>query len=218
MKPFLKQIAELFYAKQGSAMSDTCFVFPSRRAGKFFVEYLKEISSEDMLAPVCLTISEFFDTLSPDYEKEEKIGLLFHLYKSYKEVTGSDESFNSFISLGEIILKDFNDIDNYMVEAKYLFSTIEELKRYEKENFLTKEQLECIENFLKLFDKDMSSYKEKTYKLWVEMLNLYNNFRERLLKENLCYDGMLHRMVAEKDYEIPENLLPKQVVLLDLMP
>ena len=72
MTPFLKQIAEIYYKEQGSKISDTCFVFPSRRAGKFFIEHLKNISNETILAPECLTISEFFDTLAPEYEKEEK--------------------------------------------------------------------------------------------------------------------------------------------------
>ena len=72
MTPFLKQIAEIYYKEQGSNISDTCFVFPSRRAGKFFIEHLKNISKENILAPECLTISEFFDTLSPKFEKEEK--------------------------------------------------------------------------------------------------------------------------------------------------
>ena len=212
MTPFLKQIAEIYYKQQGANISDTCFVFPSRRAGKFFVEHLKNISNDTLLSPECLTISEFFDSLCPEYEKEEKIGLLFHLYDSYKTVTGSTESFNEFIGIGEIILKDFNDLDNYLVNAKYIFSDIEELKRYEKENILTEEQVKCIQKFLGLFTEDCSEYKQKTYKLWCKMLEIYENFKNKLLSERICYDGMLHRMVVEN--EIPDHLLPNQVVFI----
>lgn len=212
MTPFLRQIAELFYKEQGTSISDTCFVFPSRRAGKFFIKHLKDIANETLLAPECLTISEFFDSLSPDFEKEEKIGLLFHLYDSYKTITGYTESFNEFIGIGEIILKDFNDIDNYLVNAKYIFSNIEELKRYEKENLLTEEQIKCIEKFLGLFTEDCSEYKQKTYKLWNMMLEIYNHFKEKLSSEKICYDGMQHRMVVENP--IAENLLPNQVVFI----
>ena len=212
MTPFLKQIAEIYYKEQGSKISDTCFVFPSRRAGKFFIEHLKNISNETLLAPECLTISEFFDTLAPEYEKEEKVGLLFHLFDSYKTVTGSDENFNQFIGIGEIILKDFNDLDNYLVNAKYIFSDIEELKRYERENILTEEQVQCIQKFLGLFAGDSSEYKQKTYKLWCKMLEIYEHFKNKLLSEKICYDGMLHRMVVEN--EIPTHLLPEQVVFI----
>ncbi len=212
MIPFLRQIAEIYYKEQGANISDTCFVFPSRRAGKFFIEHLKNISNETLLAPECLTISEFFDTLAPEYEKEEKVGLLFHLFDSYKTVTGFAESFNEFIGIGEIILKDFNDLDNYLVNAKYIFSDIEELKRYEQENILTEEQVECIQKFLGLFAGDCSEYKQKTYQLWCKMLEIYEHFKNKLLSEKICYDGMLHRMVVEN--EIPEHLLPTQVVFV----
>ncbi len=212
MTPFLKQIAEIFYKEQGSSISDTCFVFPSRRAGKFFLEHLKNISNEVLLSPQCFTISEFFDSLSPEFEKEEKIGLLFHLYDSYKIITGSTESFNEFIGIGKIILKDFNDIDNYLVNAKYIFSNIEELKRYEKENLLTEEQVKCIQKFLNLFTEDCTEYKQKTYELWSKMLEIYENFKNKLLSEKICYEGMLHRMVVEN--EVPEHLLPSHVVFV----
>ena len=212
MIPFLKQIAEIYYKEQGSNISDTCFVFPSRRAGKFFIEHLKNISKENILAPECLTISEFFDTLSPKFEKEEKIGLLFHLYDSYKKVTGYEESFNEFIGLGEIILKDFNDIDNYLVDAKYMFLNIEELERYSLGTSLTEEQKQCLATFLKLCTDNPSKYKEKTYSLWCKMLEIYNNFREKLFSEGIGYEGMIHRHVVEN--EIPNHLLPQKVVFV----
>lgn len=212
MTPFLKQIAEIYYKEQGSNISDTCFVFPSRRAGKFFIEHLKNISKENILAPECLTISEFFDTLSPGFEKEEKIGLLFHLYDSYKKVTGYEESFNEFIGLGEIILKDFNDIDNYLVDAKYMFLNIEELERYSLGTSLTEEQKQCLATFLKLCTDNPSKYKEKTYSLWCKMLEIYNHFREKLFSEGIGYEGMIHRNVVEN--EIPNHLLPQKVVFV----
>ena len=212
MTPFLKQIAEIYYKEQGSNISDTCFVFPSRRAGKFFIEHLKNISKENILAPECLTISEFFDTLSPKFEKEEKIGLLFHLYDSYKKVTGYEESFNEFIGLGEIILKDFNDIDNYLVDAKYMFLNIEELERYSLGTSLTEEQKQCLATFLKLCTDNPSKYKEKTYALWCKMLEIYNHFREKLFSEGIGYEGMIHRHVVEN--EIPNHLLPQKVVFV----
>ena len=44
------------------------------------------------------------------------------------------------------------------------------------------------------------------------MLEIYENFKNKLLSERICYDGMLHRMVVEN--EIPDHLLPNQVVFI----
>ena len=49
MKPFLYQVASLFYSEYGAEVSRLAFVFPNRRTGLFFQEYLSEVSEK----PLC---------------------------------------------------------------------------------------------------------------------------------------------------------------------
>ena len=44
MKPFLYQVASLFYSEYGAEVSRLAFVFPNRRTGLFFQKYLSEVS------------------------------------------------------------------------------------------------------------------------------------------------------------------------------
>ena len=44
MKPFLYQVASLFYSEYGAEVSRLAFVFPTRRTGVFFEKYLSEVS------------------------------------------------------------------------------------------------------------------------------------------------------------------------------
>ena len=46
MKPFLYQVATLFYQQYGAEIHRLAFVFPNRRAGLFFQKYLSEISEK----------------------------------------------------------------------------------------------------------------------------------------------------------------------------
>ena len=41
MKPFLKHIAEDLYREYGNRLADITIIFPNKRAGLFFNEYLK---------------------------------------------------------------------------------------------------------------------------------------------------------------------------------
>ena len=41
MNAFLKHVAEDLYKKYGNRLADTAIVFPNKRAGLFFNEYLK---------------------------------------------------------------------------------------------------------------------------------------------------------------------------------
>ena len=50
MKPFLYQVASLFYSEYGAEVSRLAFVFPNRRTGLFFQKYLSESGNGDCLA------------------------------------------------------------------------------------------------------------------------------------------------------------------------
>ena len=88
MTPFLKQLAEHYYA-QGSSES-FCFVFPNRRSLMFFKKYYAEEIKRDkktVLAPSMLSINDFFYKVS-GHSVSEHTELLLILYKCYKKLKG----------------------------------------------------------------------------------------------------------------------------------
>ncbi len=199
MKPFLQQIANLFYEKKGSNIENTIFVFPGRRASVFFQQYLSTQAENAIFAPLCYTLSDFFQALAPQYEKEDRIALLFRLYGCYRNITTSNESFDSFMSFGEILLKDFNDIDNYLVDAKSIYSNIASLKEMEDHSYLTEEQIAALSHYLGYIEDTDKSFQAKTGANWAILGELYQQFTQQLLAENLTYDGLLHRQVVEQE-------------------
>lgn len=197
MKPFLQQVATLFYQEQGANIEHTIFVFPSRRASVFFQQYLLEMAEETFFAPACYTLSDFFKLLTPQYESEDKLGLLFRLYRHYQRITGSKESFDSFMSFGEILLKDFNDIDNYLVNAKHIFSNLADLKQLEDTSYLTEDQKAALERYLGFISKSDKDFQSQTGTIWSKLYQLYNDFTQELLSEKLTYDGLQHRIACQ---------------------
>lgn len=125
--PFLKQIAQ-HYSASFDNVDDFCFVFPNRRSGQFFLKYFEECSSKNCMHPNVTTISDFVDDNS-DYTLATPTELIFNLYLAYCEVTkNKDYEFDKFIHWGNILVTDFNDVDQYMVDAKQLFSNISDWK------------------------------------------------------------------------------------------
>ncbi|NCC98612.1 MAG: PD-(D/E)XK nuclease family protein [Bacteroidia bacterium] len=199
MKPFLQQIAELFLNTSGYNISECCFVFPNRRAGLFFQKYLTENAKRTMLAPKIQTIADFFASYST-LKQEDKFGLLFRLYDAYKQVLPHNiapEPFDDFIYFGEMILSDFNDVDNYMVNAEQLYTNIKDLKNLDNLDYLTSEQKEVLTSLLEF--KEDKKNRAKFIETWNWMLPLYNKFREILFEHSLAYDGMLHREVIKQE-------------------
>ena len=218
MKPFLYQVATLFYQQYGVEIHRLAFVFPNRRAGLFFQKYLSEISEKPLFSPSILTINDLFMQLSGKHPAD-KIQMLFRLYELYKQRSGSSESFDEFISWGEMLLNDFDDIDKYMVDARMLFRNVSDLKSLDDDfNYLSPEQVQAIRSFWSSFyPKGDSPNQQHFLELWEILYDLYAGLRTSLAKDGCGYDGMIFREVVEQLEKEPMSDFPfDQVVLVGL--
>lgn len=218
MKPFLYQVATLFYQQYGAEIHRLAFVFPNRRAGLFFQKYLSEISEKPLFSPSILTINDLFMQLSGKHPAD-KIQMLFRLYELYKQRSGSSESFDEFIYWGEMLLNDFDDIDKYMVDAQMLFRNVSDLKSLDDDfNYLSPEQVQAIRSFWSSFyPKGDSPNQQHFLELWEILYDLYAGLRTSLAKDGCGYDGMIFREVVEQLEKEPMSDFPfDQVVFVGL--
>lgn len=79
MKTFLQDVAHDLFGKLNGDFSKTAIVFPNKRAGLFFNEYLAQEGSGPMWAPVYVSISDLLQKLSP-LKKGDPILLAAVLY------------------------------------------------------------------------------------------------------------------------------------------
>jgi hypothetical protein len=200
MKPFLHNLAQTYYHHFGSEVSDFTFVFPNRRAGRFFLKYLAEVAGRPIFSPSIITIAELFAELS-ELQPVDRIRQLFVLFDCYREVTGRDESFEDFLFWGEMLLNDFDDVDKSLADAKQLFRNIQDLREIDSSfSYLTEEQVAAIRrfwsNFLPIAENDGA--KHEFLEIWEVLYGLYEKFRKRLREDRYAYEGMIFRDVAEK--------------------
>ena len=214
MKPFLKSVAEDLYRRFGGNLDNVAVVFPNKRAGLFFNEYLLECSGNTPIwSPRYMTISELFQQNS-ELVIGDSILLVSKLYKEYVRPKRADESqeeyersieeIDSFYYWGEMLIRDFDDIDKNLADARRLFANIKDLRAMGTgKDTLTKEQKDSIEKFFKNFNPESGSdVKDNFLSLWERMYTIYCNFKESLRKINVAYEGMLYRDVIERDEEL----------------
>ena len=154
MKPFLETVASHLYHTIGNDLSHTAIVFPNKRAGLFFNEYLARQSSHPVWSPTYLTINELFTTypLEQPLTTADPITLVCQLYQVFIMKTGRQESLDDFYFWGELLISDFDDADKNLVDTSRLFSNLQELKSImEGYDFLDKEQEEAIRQFFHNF-------------------------------------------------------------------
>ncbi len=196
---FLESIANYYYDILKTDSSSICFVFPSRRAGLFFTDYLKKLADRPIFSPKILTISDLFDRES-GLITADQITLLFTLHKIYQQVTGDTKPFDEFMNWGEMILADFDDIDKYMVDARDIFRNLVDYKMLDDDySHLSENQRRAIESFWGTFHLGkISEHQQVFLDIWTKMYDVYTQFRQTLREQNIGYTGMIYREIAGK--------------------
>ena len=218
MKPFLYQVASLFYEKWEAEVSRLAFVFPNRRTGLFFQKYLSEVADTPLFSPTILTINDLFIQLSGK-QSADRISMLFILYDIYIRQSGSTETFDEFLYWGEMLLNDFDDIDKYMANARMLFSNVTDLREIENDfDFLSDEQIAAIRSFWSSFyPRGDTPNQQQFLAVWQVLYDLYEEFRATLAAEGKGYEGMLFREVVESMERGESPDLPyEQIVFVGL--
>ena len=124
MESFLKQVATDLYKRTKGDLVRTAVIFPNKRAGLFFNEYLSLQSDRPIWSPAYLSISELFQSMI-HLKLCDRIQLVCQLYRVYVATTRSTESLDDFYHWGELLINDFDDVDKNMVDARRLFSNME---------------------------------------------------------------------------------------------
>ena len=197
MNPFLKLVAEDLHDKLQGDFTHTAVVFPNKRAGLFFNEYLATRAGQPVWSPAYLTISELFRSLT-DRRVGDPIELVCRLYEVFRDATRSHETLDEFYFWGELLISDFDDIDKNRVDADRLFANLQDLKAYDTLDFLNDEQADAIRQFFRNFSVSKTTeLKQRFIALWNVLGDIYHRFRDDLAAQNIAYEGMLYREACE---------------------
>jgi CRISPR/Cas system-associated exonuclease Cas4 (RecB family) len=214
MKTFLQELAEKVY-KQHPVLDEVTLIFPNRRAILYFRKHLSALLDKPAFSPRLLTIEEFIGSFST-LQVPDKLELIYQLYKTYNHIISKRtengapaevESIDQFYFWGDMLLRDFDEIDKYMVNAVQLFKDLSHQKELDASfDFLTEEQKEFLKSFWGNFDETQSANKKKFLYVWRKLPEVYRTFKERLFAQGLAYEGMLHEKVAQ---ELVEGKYPQ---------
>ncbi|MEL6733032.1 MAG: PD-(D/E)XK nuclease family protein, partial [Bacteroidota bacterium] len=116
---FLREIAAQLKSEFGPEISDLCLVVPTRRAVAFLREAIAQTYRQTLWAPQIISIQDLVRGLS-GWQFPETLPLVFELYQVYKTIMRQqqpnwDEPFERFYAWGEMLVKDFDEIDKYLV-------------------------------------------------------------------------------------------------------
>ncbi len=178
-------------------LKDHCYVFPTKRAGRFFEKALtKRFKGRFLWAPHIFSIEQFTAFLSEKVVLDA-VRLVFELFVVYKKEEPTAK-FDNFYTWGQIILKDFDEIDKYLVDAEALFSNLKDIKQIDEMFEIPTTELAFLKQFWRVLDKEKNTdIEEEFIRIWEVLGKVYTNFKQQLAEQGAAYDGMAQRELAE---------------------
>lgn len=198
MDSFLKIVADDLYEKMQGHFERLTIVFPNKRASLFFLQSLHErLKEKPMWAPRFTTLDDLFAERSP-LTLADPLRLVCELYQCFVRASQRTITLDKFYSWGIMMLNDFDDIDNNLIDAAKLFRNLSDLDELTDFSFLSEAQVKAIQQLFSSFDPDdLSTLKKHFLQFWSILLTVYDNFRAALRSERLAYRGMLRRDVID---------------------
>ena len=129
METFLKQIAQRIVDEHPKDTDEVLVVFNNNRSKRFFTKQFTTLGRASFL-PQVMAIDDFIAQLG-GLEIVPNEFLLFELYNIHVELGGAErkyQTFEDFISFGDLMMRDFSEIDQYLVDARQIFDNLHSLK------------------------------------------------------------------------------------------
>ena len=191
MASFLKNIISEIFQSEENASDNVAIIIPNKRAAVYIHAYLSNMKGAALFAPEIVTINEWVDHYT-DTRIVSQTELLFLLYEVHQFIEkDAAESFNDFIKWGKIMLSDFDEIDRYLLDADIVFRDLQQIKDIEDWSFDTDE---------------LSSGQQEFMRLWDKLPTYYRELNSRLATNNETYQGAAYRdfytRLTKKDVNI----------------
>jgi hypothetical protein len=159
------------------------YVVPSRRVGIFLSRYIAQRLQKPIFLPKIYSVEEYIEQLA-EVEILNDLDLLPLFYKAYKSVEmGKDlDTFDEFIGWATTILKDFNEMDRYLVDPKQFFNYLGSVKEMDHWALNVNPTL-MVSKYLRF---------------WKKLHLYYDAFQKLCLENETVYQGMAYRLAFEK--------------------
>ncbi len=194
MKSFIDTLAD-HINEESYKGNELCIVFPNRRAGLFLKRKLIPTNGKPRWMPQILSIEDFVFSISK-LKEVDNVTLLATLYKAHCIINSNPVSFDNFMSWGTEILRDFEEVDQYLSDAGSLFHYISEAKEIDVWE-PGKAQTEFESNYIRFFES---------------LADHYINLKEMLLAKSSAYQGLACRIIAENPFHYLNSIPWKKVI------
>jgi hypothetical protein len=176
---FLDKLSTEIITNYGNSLADVVIVLPNKRARIFLLEALKKQLDKTVFAPEITSIEDFVQDVAA-IRSIDAIELLFEFYNVYMELTPQEKQqpFEMFANWGKTLLQDFNEIDRYLLNPKYVLSYLKDIEDIKHWAVDVPNQTPMIKSYLEF---------------WEQLPLYYNSLYSYLFDKGVGYQGLIYR-------------------------
>lgn len=198
MNSFIHHIARYLLEEHENSLSELVVVFPNRRAGLYLRKSLSELIEKPVIMPQVLSIEDFVFKVT-NFKPIDPVYLQFELFKVYQSQNkAKSQPFSEFLHWGEVVLKEFNELDLAMADHVQLFDYLSETKA------------------ISLWNPDqtpLTAFQQNYLQFYKSLGTLYAKLRTVLIEKRRPYQGLAYRLLVEKWQNEGVNLPWDKVIM-----
>jgi ATP-dependent helicase/nuclease subunit B len=126
MPNLIDQVCDIILQIPEEEIHRTAVIFPGRRAGTVLRRQLARRLDKPIFTPAILSLPDLLE-IETNSKISDPIQLSFDLYSAYLALQ-PQESFESYLKWGPAVLRDFSEIDAYLLDANQVFGYLSQEK------------------------------------------------------------------------------------------
>ncbi|MDE6483268.1 MAG: PD-(D/E)XK nuclease family protein [Rikenellaceae bacterium] len=196
MESFISEVVADLYRRYGTGISDVRVVLPGKRSRLFFDRQIASLVKDGPVwQPLYMSMDDITEAVT-GLECPSRLRLITELFVVYSRY--HKEPFDKFYFWGDMLLSDFDAVDNYMVDASRLFVNVTDIKEIEARiDYLSEEERLMVGRFWRSVISGASEQKSAFLEMWRTLYDIYVLFKARLREAGIGYRGMIYRDAAE---------------------
>jgi len=120
---FLASVADHLIRNHSGSLEHCTVVFPNRRAGLFLKKEISKRLDKPIWSPNTLSLEDYLFSFST-IKKADSLTLIYELYESFTAHQAERVGFEAFYHWGDMMPKDFEEIDHYLTDTKKVFTHV----------------------------------------------------------------------------------------------
>jgi len=178
---FIEQITNYITTHYDLSKENLTIVFPNKRAALKLRTELEKRINYNFWIPNIVSIQQAMEEWS-ELQLIDNVDVIFELIKINDTFHNNSEMNKNFFGLAAQMAKDFDEIDQYGINAESLFTHLTSAKEIEDWNL------------------DLNNHIESNYvKFFASLIQYYNALRNYLQKNGQGYYGLITRKIASYD-------------------